>query len=266
MSRAWETIVSVWVWLVLGLCVVLWLPLMALVRLVTAPFDRGRYAVGYLFRQIPVVTAALNPLWHFRRAGTMPADPRRPYVVVSNHESFVDILLISHLPWEMKWLTKAELFRIPVLGWLQRLAGDIPVQRGFGPSAAEAIARCREALANRVSVMIFPEGTRSTGREMLPFKDGAFRLAVDAGVPILPLVVHGTATALRKHDWRFTRATAVVTVLPPVDTTGLTAADVPALKERVRRMIADARAALAAPGPTAAPAVGADPAGRLPAG
>ena len=65
-----------------------------------------------------MVAAALNPLWRFRRAGVMPADPRRPYVVVSNHESFVDILLISHLPWEMKWLTKAELFRIPILGWM----------------------------------------------------------------------------------------------------------------------------------------------------
>jgi 1-acyl-sn-glycerol-3-phosphate acyltransferase len=246
MSRVWQTVVSVWAWLVLAVCIILWLPVMALLRLVTAPFDRGRYAVGYVFRQIPVVTAAVNPLWHFRCAGAMPADPRRPYVVVSNHESFVDILLISHLPWEMKWLTKAEMFRIPVLGWLQRLAGDIPVQRGFGPSAAEAIARCREALANRVSVMIFPEGTRSSGDKLLPFKDGAFRLAVDAGVPILPLAVHGTATALRKHDWRFSQATAVVQVLPPVETAGLTAADVPTLKERVRTMIAGARAELAA--------------------
>ena len=73
--------------------------------------DPGRYRVGYLFRQIGRVTATLNPLWKFSYAGTMPADPRRPYVVVSNHESFADILLISHLPWEMKWLSKAELFR-----------------------------------------------------------------------------------------------------------------------------------------------------------
>ena len=165
--------------------------------------------------------------------------------MVSNHESFVDILLISHLPWEMKWLSKAELFRIPVLGWLLRLAGDIPIQRGFGPSAAEAIAQCREVLANRVSVMIFPEGTRSTTADLLPFKDGAFRLAIDAGVPILPLVVHGTSTALRKHDWRFGRSTAVVRVLEPVETAGLTAADVPALKDRVRKLIVDTRAELA---------------------
>ncbi|MBA3496397.1 MAG: 1-acyl-sn-glycerol-3-phosphate acyltransferase [Gemmatimonadales bacterium] len=246
MSRLWQSIVSIWVWLVLVTCVLAWLPVMAVLRLITAPFDRGRYTVGYVFRQIAVTMAALNPFWRFRRAGIMPADPRRPYVVVSNHESFVDILLISHLPWEMKWLTKAEMFRIPVLGWELRLAGDVPIQRGFGPSAADAIARCREALANRVSVMIFPEGTRSTTADLLPFKDGAFRLAIDAGVPVLPLVIHGSSTALPKNDWRFGRSTAVVRVLDPIETTGLTAADVPALKDRVRTLIVDTRAELAA--------------------
>ena len=245
MSRVWQSIVSVWAWLALAVCILIWFPVMAVLRLVTAPFDPGRYLVGYVFRQCGVVSAALNPLWRFRRTGVMPADPRRPYVVVSNHESFVDILLISQLPWEMKWLTKAELFRVPFLGWMQRLAGDIPVRRGFGPSAIEAIAKCREVLANRVSVMIFPEGTRSTTADLLPFKDGAFRLAIDAGVPILPLAVHGTGTALRKHDWRFGRSTAVVRVLDPIDTDGLTPADVPALKERVRTLIAGARDELA---------------------
>jgi 1-acyl-sn-glycerol-3-phosphate acyltransferase len=245
MSRVWQTIVSVWAWLVLILCTLLWLPLMALLRLAPAPFDRGRYEVGYLFRQNHLIVAAANPLWRFRCTGIMPADPRHPYVVVSNHESFVDILLISHLPWEMKWLSKAELFRIPVLGWLMRLAGDIPIKRGFGPSAVEAMTRCRDALANRVSVMIFPEGTRSTTADLLPFKDGAFRLAVDAGVPILPLAVHGTSTALPKHDWRFARSNAEVRVLAPIETSGLTPADVPALKERVRRLIIEARGELA---------------------
>jgi 1-acyl-sn-glycerol-3-phosphate acyltransferase len=245
MSRLWQSLVSLWAWLVLTGCVLVWFPIMALLRLVTAPFDPGRYAVGYLFRRIGPVMATLNPLWRFSYTGAMPADPRRPFVVVSNHESFADILLISHLPWEMKWLSKAELFRVPMLGWMMQLAGDIAVKRGFGPSAVEAMARCRETLARRVSVMIFPEGTRSTTADLLPFKDGAFRLAIDAGVPILPLVLRGTATALPKHDWRFGRSTAVVKVLEPVETAGLTVADVPALKARVREMIVSARAALA---------------------
>lgn len=231
------TLVSIWAWFVLGGCILLWLPLLAIIRLVTAPFDPGRYWVGLFFRKIGVVSATLNPLWHFRVSGVMPENPRRPYVVVSNHESFVDILLISHLPWEMKWLSKVEILRIPVLGWNMVLAGDVPVERGTRKSALKAMRRCREVLARRVSVIIFPEGTRSTTEEMLPFKEGAFRLAIDAGVPILPLVVRGTRTALPKHGWRFGRSDAEVRVLPPVETAGLTTRDIPALTERVREMI-----------------------------
>ncbi|HEX5387192.1 MAG TPA: lysophospholipid acyltransferase family protein [Gemmatimonadales bacterium] len=241
MARVWQSIFSVWAWLVLGTCVVLWLPLMAAVRLITARSDPGRYTVGLLFRKIGVIMATLNPLWRFRCSGTPPADPRRPYVVVSNHESFADILLISHLPWEMKWLSKAEMFRWPVLGWLMRVAGDIPVRRGEGRSALEALHNARGVLKNRVSVMIFPEGTRSTDGEMLPFKDGAFRLAISAKVPILPLALSGTGTALPKKDWRLGRSVAEVRVLPPVETEGLANRDVPALKARVQAMISAAR-------------------------
>lgn len=237
MNRLYVTLVSIWAWLVLAACILIWLPLMVLVRLVTAPFDPGRYWVGYLFRRIAVVHQTLNPLWKFRTSGTLPSDPRRPYVVVSNHESFVDILLISHLPWEMKWLSKIELFRIPFLGWLMSLAGDIPLERGRATSAARALIHCKDRLMKKVSVMIFPEGTRSTTGEMLPFKDGAFRLAVETGLPLLPLVLSGTGTALRKHDWRLGRSVAEVKVLPAIDTTGMTVADVPRLRDQVRELI-----------------------------
>jgi 1-acyl-sn-glycerol-3-phosphate acyltransferase len=90
-------------------------------------------------------------------------------------------------------------------------------------------------------VMIFPEGTRSRTMELLPFKDGAFRLAIEAGVPILPLAVSGTGTALPKHGWRFGRSAAEVRVLEPIETAGLTPADVPSLKARVREIIVQAR-------------------------
>jgi len=246
MSRLWQSILSLWAWLVLVLCILIWFPVMVVLLLVTGPFDRGRYIVGYVFRRIGPAMATLNPFWRFRYSGTMPQNPRHPYVVVSNHESFADILLISHLPWEMKWLSKAELFRIPIMGWMMWLAGDIPVKRGFGPSAVEAMERCRKALRQRVSVMIFPEGTRSKTAELLPFKDGAFRLAIEAGVPILPLALSGTGTALPKHGWRFGRSAAHLRVLEPVDTAGLTLADVPALKARVRDLIVRTRDSLAA--------------------
>jgi 1-acyl-sn-glycerol-3-phosphate acyltransferase len=241
MLRPLETLISIWTWLVLVTCLVLWCPVLALLRLVSLLFDPGAYWTGLWFRQLAVVTVALNPLWKFRRSGTRVTDPRRPYVVVSNHESFADILLISHLPWEMKWMSKIELFRIPILGWDMWLAGDVPVRRGQTRSALEALKRCREVLKHKVSVIIFPEGTRSTTDEMLPFKDGAFRLAIEAGVPVLPLVVAGTSTAIRKHDWRVGRTRAEVRVLPPVETAGLTMKDVPALRDRVRELIRSTR-------------------------
>lgn len=213
----------------------------ALVFVCTAPFDRGRYAAGRAFRQLAVLQVKLNPLWHFHMSGEPVPDPRRPYVAVSNHESYADIFLISHLPWEMKWLSKEEIFRIPVMGWMMRMAGDIPLRRGNRDSTLAALAACRDRLAKRVSVMIFPEGTRSRGGELLPFKDGAFRLAIEAGVPVLPIVVAGTRHAMAKGSFRFQPARAAVRVLDPVETTGMTLDDIPVLKERVRAIIDTAR-------------------------
>jgi 1-acyl-sn-glycerol-3-phosphate acyltransferase len=211
---------------------------------VSVPFDEGRYIVGRWFRIAAMMVAKANPFWRFRTSGIRVDQPRRPYVVVANHESFADILLISHLPWEMKWMSKAEFFRIPVVGWEMRLAGDIPLRRGSPTSAGQAMSRAREVLRQRVSVMIFPEGTRSPTSDLLPFKEGAFRLAIKAGVPVLPLAVAGTRTALPKHDWRFGRAVAQVVVLPPVETNNLTLKDASELRDRVRGMIDQARTSL----------------------
>jgi len=233
-----RTVFSAWSWLVLGVVIALWLPMVAVVALVTRPFDRGRYAAGWLFRRLAVVHQRLNPLWHFRVVGELPPDPRRPYVVVANHESFVDILLIAHLPWEMKWLAKAQFFKIPAVGWLMRLAGDIPLVRGDRDSVTEALARCRARLDAHVSVMVFPEGTRSASGDLAEFKDGAFLLAIEAQVPVLPLAVHGTRTALRKHDWRLGVSDAEVHVLEPISTVGMSVADVATLRQQVRDRIA----------------------------
>ena len=232
------SILSAWSWAVLVIIVIIWTPLVFLVWLVTAPFDKGRYAAGYLFRKLTVVHQRLTPMWKFRTSGELPSDKRRPYVVVANHESFVDMLLISHLPIEMKWLSKETFFKIPLVGWMMRMAGDVKVVRGDRTSGAAALRACHDRLKKRVSVMIFPEGTRSADGSLGPFKDGAFRLAIESGAPILPLVVHGTRSALRKHDWRFGDTRAEVRVLQPIPTEGLTEADIPELRERVRDMIA----------------------------
>jgi len=216
-------------------------PLVAIVWAVTAPFDPGRYAAGRLFRLIGVFTVKLNPLWHFETDGEAPADPRLPYVAVSNHESYADIFLISHFPWEMKWLSKDTMFKIPVMGWMMRMANDIPIVRGKRESVVSAMKGCRDRLRERVSVMIFPEGTRAPTDEMLPFKDGAFKLAIEAGVPILPIAVAGTRDCMAKGSFAFRRARAKARVLPPIPTTGMTNADVAALRDRTRDTINAAR-------------------------
>ena len=239
-----QPVVSALLWLSMGLVALVWLPLLTLVFLVTAPFDPGRYAAGWWFRRAAVVAVALNPLWRFRTSGVRIRDPRRPYVAVSNHESIADILLISHLPWEMKWLSKDSIFRLPMMGWMMRMAGDIPVRRSEVRSRAEALHGLRDRLGKRVSGMGMPEGTRSKSDELLPFRDGAFRVAIEAGLPVLPIALAGTRDALAKGSWLFNRARAEVRVLAPIETRDLTIAELPRLRDEVRSRITEARAQL----------------------
>lgn len=237
-------IMSAWTWLLTGVLVLASFLGMSLLFLATAWRDPGRYAVGRWFRRTAVAAVKVNPLWRFRTSGVRIPDPRRPYVAVSNHESFADIFLISHLPWEMKWLSKDAIFRIPVMGWMMRMAGDVPVARDDRRSRAKAMAACRDRLGKGVSVIILPEGTRSPDGRLLPFHSGAFHLAVELGLPILPMAVAGTRHAMPKGSILFNPARAEVRVLEPIETSGLTAADVPALRDRVRELIGGTRDAL----------------------
>jgi 1-acyl-sn-glycerol-3-phosphate acyltransferase len=239
-----QRLLSAWAWTAAVGVVIFGFVYVAAVWLVTAPFDRGHYHAGRAFRQLAMLAVKLNPLWHFETDGAPPADPRHPYVAVSNHESYADIFLISHFPWEMKWLSKDTIFRIPVMGWMMRMAKDIPIKRGKRESVVSALEGCRDRLGKKVSVMIFPEGTRSPTQELLPFKDGAFKLAIEAGVPILPIAVAGTRHCMAKHSFAFRRARAKARVLPPISTIGLTSHDIPALRNRTRDTIDAARHAL----------------------
>lgn len=248
-SIAGRTVLSIWAWFVLGITVIAAVPIVAIIRLVTAPFDRGAYHAGLAFRKVAVVHQRLNPLWRFRIEGAVPADRRRPWIVVANHESFVDILLIAHLPMEMKWVSKQTFFKIPLVGWLMRMARDIQLVRGASGAGARVYADAAERLENRVSVMLFPEGTRSADGELGEFRDGAFNMALSSGTPILPIAVHGTRAALTKHDWRFGATTATLRVLDPIEVPHRPDAgrdEIDELRDRVRAVIADARADMAA--------------------
>jgi 1-acyl-sn-glycerol-3-phosphate acyltransferase len=232
--------VSLLFWATCVLLVILWTPLIALYRLATFRSDPDRYRVGYLFHRIAVVAARLNPFWDFRVVDDVHPDPRRPYVFVANHQSNADPFLVAMVPWEMKWLSKKSIFDIPLLGWMMRVAGDVEVDRGNKESARRAMMQMRERLDRKLSVIIFPQGTRSPDGTVGSFREGAFRLAIEAGVDVVPLAVAGTAESLPKGSIAFRKTSATVTVLPPVSTQGLTVEDALRLAEKARADIASA--------------------------
>jgi len=238
-------LLNAWAWTCTAVAVIVGTPIVAIIFACTAPFDPGRYAAGRAFRLVAVAVTRLNGLWTFRTRGSL-ADARRPYVVVANHESYADVFLISCFPWEMKWLSKDTIFKIPLMGWMMQMAGDIKLVRGKRESAVDAINQCRDRLKKRVSIFIFPEGSRSKTWEMLPFKDGAFRLAIEAGAPILPIAVAGTRGAMANGSFQFLPARAVAQLLEPIETVGMTLADLQSLKKMARERIEVGRRALAA--------------------
>ncbi|MEJ2548208.1 MAG: lysophospholipid acyltransferase family protein, partial [Gemmatimonadota bacterium] len=143
-------------------------------------------------------------------------------------------------PWEMKWMSKESIFRVPFLGWMMRMAGDVAVKRSSVKSRADAYAKTREWIDRGSSVMIFPEGTRSRTGEMLPFRSGAFRLAVETGRPVHPIAVSGTRDAIRKGSMFFGRADVVVRILEPIPASEISDGEGPDEVKRIRDIAREA--------------------------
>lgn len=246
MPQVPRAIVSALVWFLWGVLVIAWTPVVLLVWLATAWWDPRRWYVGRTFRLCAAAALRLNPLWTVDVVGGLPEDRRGPYVVVCNHVSLADVVVVGSLPWETKWVSKVANFRIPFLGLMMRLAGDVSVRRRDEESRAEAYERLKAWVRRGASVIIFPEGTRSRTGEMLPFRNGAFRLALETGTPVLPMAVHGTRQAIEKGSPVFGRARARLAILKPVPVEGLGMEDVEELRDRVRARVRRARDELAA--------------------
>ncbi len=243
MRRLGSLLVSALVWILWALLVVAWTPAVTVVWACTAPWDRRRLAAGRLFRLCARAAIQVNPFWSVRFEGRLPRDRSVPYVVVCNHESMADVVLVGCLPWEMKWLSKRAILHIPFLGLMMHMVGDVAVQRRDADSRRRAYDRLRAWLRRGVPVIIFPEGTRARTPELLPFHGGAFRLALETGSPVLPLALSGTRQALSKGSLLFGRARAVIWILEPVPVEGdpENAADVARLAAHVRDLIDEAR-------------------------
>jgi 1-acyl-sn-glycerol-3-phosphate acyltransferase len=228
---------SAWIWLASATVVLFWWPLLACVRL----FDRDprRLKTARWFRRLGPALAKINP-WRIRITGLDNIDPSHVYVVVSNHQSMVDIPVIAHLPLDTKWLAKHELFRTPVFGSMLRLAGDVPVDRSDRRKGATAILRCAEYLRQGCSVMFFPEGTRSLDGQVRPFSEGPFMLAAREQVPILPLVVEGSGAALPRDTWMFGGTQEIhLRILKAVPVEGWDVKRASLLRDSVRQLIVD---------------------------
>lgn len=215
------------------------------VWLLTLPFDRnGRVLHLYSCAWAQLYFWA-NPLWSLAVEGREHLPWKGAAVLVANHESLGDILVLFGLFRPFKWVSKAENFKLPFIGWNMRLNRYVPLVRGDRESVVRMLQQCEGWLARGVPVLLFPEGTRSHDGQLKPFKDGAFALAVKTGAPVIPVVLTGTAATLPKHGLVLqTSARCRVRVLPPVDPARF-GGDVPALREHVRELIAAEKAAMA---------------------
>ena len=235
-------------WVFIGVTSLLFFPIAVLIWLVTAPFGPRKVALHRFTCFWASLYIWINPVWRVHVHGRYNIVPGHTYVLVANHLSLLDILIVFRLFRDFKWVSKIEVFKIPVIGWNMRLNGYIPLRRGDRESVLAMFAACRRTISAGSSVMIFPEGTRSLTGDMRPFKLGAFELAQETKVPIVPIVIKGTHNALPKHGFLLQgRHNISLSALPEVPLDVVLSMDTEDLADHVRSLIA---AELAAPTPS----------------
>jgi len=159
----------------------------------------------------------VNPFWSLKKSGVGQVDRAQTYVMVANHQSMADILCIFNTFLHFKWVAKKSLFKIPLLGWNMSLNGYIAIDRGNPESRERCMQQCRDWLKKGSSVFFFPEGTRSQDGKLRDFKAGAFRLALDTGHDVLPIVITGSLHAIPKHSRLLSgKSKMSLEILPPV--------------------------------------------------
>ena len=221
-----------------------WCIISVIVLALTYPFDKSRRWVHEISRYMTWVFFGLPPRVRRTIDGLENIDRSKPYVIVLNHPSGVDIIAAYKIPLNFRWVSKREVFRLPFFGPMLLVHGDIPIERGNAAAAmAKVIHEGKIWLGRGASVAIFPEGTRSKDGEIHRFKAGAFSLAKEAGVEILPVVMTGTAAMFR--GWRMNWTNRIrIRVLPAVSVEEAAEMDVKGLAQEVQGRMAAALAEL----------------------
>ncbi len=209
----------------------------------TVPFDKQRKVVHELSRALVYMFVMVPPMWKRRVEGLEHIEKDKPYVIVINHQSMVDIMMLYLVPMTFRWVSKREVYRIPFIGRFLLLHGDITIDRKQGSKAMRKVMEKGQMWLGRgVSVSMFPEGTRSKDGEIHRFKAGAFALAKEAGVGILPVVMDGSTTMFKPSMMVNWRNEFVIRVLPPVTAEEVAQTDQSELMEQVRERMVDALA------------------------
>lgn len=160
------------------------------------------------------------------------------YVFLSTHQSWMDIpVMLGYLPSQLRIAAKREVFHIPFLGWHMRRSGQIPINRGSTAESIESLQRAARLLGGGVSAFLFPEGTRTRDGSLQPLKKGGFRLALESGLPIVPVTITGTRSAMPRGSMVLRAGPVEMHLDPPISTHGLTDSDLPALMHQVRAAI-----------------------------
>ncbi|XP_014811964.1 PREDICTED: 1-acyl-sn-glycerol-3-phosphate acyltransferase alpha-like [Calidris pugnax] len=200
-----------------------------------------------------LVRAAIQPLKYFygikmQVRGSEHLDIKEPYVIVCNHQASLDLMgMAEFIPDHCVPIVKKELLYLGTVGWACWLSGMIFINRHKREDAINVISQtARTMRRENLRVLIFPEGTRNQEKSMLPFKRGAFHLAVQAQVPILPVVISPYRDFFSSKDKKFTSGMCTIQVLPKVETRGLSPKDVPELTETVRQRMAEVLAEMSA--------------------
>jgi len=212
-----ELIKSVWTWLSSIIFITLALPVALLLWLIAIPFDRRRLMNNRWMVIQGIVLTKMSPFWKVVVDGREKIDQNQAYVIVPNHQSMLDIVFFNMLHHRLRWVSKIEVFKIPIVGWEMRMVKYIELVRGNKASVVKMMEKCVESLHEGISVVIFPEGTRSLTGAIGKFKPGAFQVAVKADKPLLPVLIDGTGDILPKKGFIFgNRSVVRIRVLDPI--------------------------------------------------
>jgi len=207
-----------------------------LIAAATAGFDPNRKVIHAFICRFCFSYLKLNPFWKVRIEGRERIN--RPAVIVANHQSMADIVACMGLFRQFKFVSKSSLFSLPLVGWMMRLARYVSLERGKVHSTQQMMERCRYWLRRGMPVVFFPEGTYSTDGQLLPFKRGAFLLAIEERVPLIPVMIQGTSgLVIEDGPWFNPRCAIRVSVLPPIEPDQLGQSD-EELADRVRGLFA----------------------------